>query len=72
MKGAYLKKMTNEFGKDKVFSNSREYYDEIYRKENLYQIAEARLERKNDKYYSSLEYISSINSLVVLYLGASK
>lgn len=55
-----FEKVCNEFGKSIVFSNSREYYDEIYRKEKLEQICEAKLDRNNDQYFSSLEYISSM------------
>ena len=50
----------DEFGRDVVYSNTREYYDDIYRKDNLYQISDAKLQRENDQFYNSLEYISSM------------
>ncbi len=55
-----FERIAKEFGRDFVFSNSREYYDDIYRKEKLEQICEAKLDRNNDQYFSSLEYISSM------------
>ena len=54
------KQFVDIFGNNRVFHNSREYYDEIYRKDNLYQICDARKNRKNDQYFNSLEYISSM------------
>ncbi len=53
-------KIIKEFGDDIVFSNSREYYDEIYRKNNLYQINDAKGERENDEFLRSVEYMSSM------------
>lgn len=53
-------RMVEEFGAQNVFSNTREYYDEIYRDGNMNQICEARLERKNDQFLNSIEYISSM------------
>ncbi len=54
------KQFVDIFGNNRVFHNSREYYDEIYRKDNLYQICDARKNRKNDQYFNSLEYVSSM------------
>lgn len=54
------KMLIEYFGKEMIFSNTREYYDDIYRDNNLWQICEAKKERENDQYLNSLEYISSM------------
>ena len=67
-KGIYLatdekrihKVLIEHFGNEMIFANTREYYDDIYRDNNLWQICEAKIERENDQYLNSLEYISSM------------
>lgn len=48
------------FGKENVLTNTRVYYDKVFWDKNCYQICDAHIERENDDYWHSMEYVSSL------------
>lgn len=73
---SYLNAFINEFGKERILSNSRVYYDGLYVPGD--QIGNVHFERENDNYKKGLEYLSSMvllsrcNSLVAGNCGGTK
>lgn len=45
---------------DKLLINKRNYYDEIYKDENIELIKDVHFDRQNDDFYKGVEYLSSL------------
>ena len=58
-----FKKVVDRFGKEKVLSNNRTYYDDKYYREKRKYIGEVHFQRENDNFLKGLEYLSSITIL---------
>ncbi len=55
-----IDKMFRERFQDKILINHREYYDEIFEKNQLTWIKDVHFERENDDYLKGVEYLSSL------------
>ena len=55
-----FKAIQNQFGDKIVKENKRQYYDEIYYKQDCFGISDVHFDREHDDYYKGLEYLSSL------------
>lgn len=56
-----FRRCEDHFGKERVHSNSRSYYDTQFYQNNLQLIGEVHFDRDNDNYMKGIEYLSSLS-----------